>query len=180
MSRNRSRNRIDASGARHVLLRELPHLHANLSGMLPARPLALDSNFAPEFQMNFPHGEPPAAARPHLGLFFQKAVDVFVVEGGRSRKIIYDQAYFDMPANSVAQQLPQGAGFAGIRLQEARDGSLDWHKNDWVAFLGAAYFRSIGELHQYGLSSRGIALDVAVADRSEEFPDFTQFLHQLQ
>ena len=28
--------------------------------MLPARPHALDSNFAPEFQMNFPHGEPPA------------------------------------------------------------------------------------------------------------------------
>jgi glucans biosynthesis protein len=111
----------------------------------------------------------------HLGLFFQKAVDVFVVEGGQSRKIIYDQAYFDMPADSVARQLPQGAGFAGIRLQESRDGALDWQKNDWVAFLGAAYFRSIGELHQYGLSSRGIALDVAVDDHPEEFPDFTQF-----
>jgi periplasmic glucans biosynthesis protein len=111
----------------------------------------------------------------HLGLFFQKAVDFHVVENGQSRKVIYDQAYFDMPADSVARQLPKGAGFAGFKLQEARDGALDWHKNDWVAFLGAAYFRSIGELRQYGLSCRGIALDVAVADRSEEFPDFTQF-----
>ncbi|MGD0720676.1 MAG: glucan biosynthesis protein D [Roseiarcus sp.] len=111
----------------------------------------------------------------HLGLFFQKAVDVHVVEDGQARRIIYDQAYFDMPADSVARQLPQGAGFAGFRIQEARDGELDWRKNDWVAFLGAAYFRSIGELRQYGLSARGIALDVAVADRSEEFPDFTNF-----
>ena len=30
-------------------------------------------------------------------------------------------------------------------------------------------------MRQYGLSARGIALDVAVADHPEEFPDFTQF-----
>ncbi len=111
----------------------------------------------------------------HLGLFFQKAVGMHVVEGGESRKIIYEQFYFEMPANSPAHDLPQGAGFAGLRIQEARDGALDWRNNDWVAFLGAAYFRSIGELRQYGLSSRGIALDVAVADHPEEFPDFTNF-----
>jgi glucans biosynthesis protein len=111
----------------------------------------------------------------HLGLFFQKAVDVHVVEGGSSRRIIYDQSYFDMPADSPARQLPKGAGFAGLRIQESRDGPLDWHKNDWVAFLGAAYFRAIGELRQYGLSARGVALDVAVVDRPEEFPDFTNF-----
>ena len=111
----------------------------------------------------------------HLGLFFQKAVRMHVVEGGASRQIVYDQSYFEMPANSPARDLPKGAGFAGLRVQEARDGTLDWRKNDWVAFLGAAYFRSIGELGQYGLSSRGIAIDVAVADRAEEFPDFTDF-----
>ncbi|HEY1943312.1 MAG TPA: glucan biosynthesis protein D [Roseiarcus sp.] len=111
----------------------------------------------------------------HLGLFFQKAVEMHVVEGELSKRIVYEQSYFDMPSDSVARQLPQGAGFAGFRIQEARDGALDWRKNDWVAFLGAAYFRSIGELHQYGMSARGIALDVAVADRPEEFPDFTNF-----
>ena len=111
----------------------------------------------------------------HLGLFFQKAVRMHVIDGGNSRQIVYDQSYFDMPANSPARDLPKGAGFAGLRIQEARDGALDWRKNDWVAFLGAAYFRSIGELAQYGLSSRGVAIDVAVADRPEEFPDFTDF-----
>src|ERR1700677_1975791 len=111
----------------------------------------------------------------HLGLFFQKAVDMHVVDGAVSRRIIYDQSYFDMPADSPARQLPKGAGFAGFKIQESREGALDWKKNDWVAFLGAAYFRAIGELRQYGLSARGVALDVAVADRPEEFPDFTQF-----
>src|SRR5579885_1710500 len=54
----------------------------------------------------------------HLGLFFQKAVEMHVVEDGHSRRIIYEQDYFDMPENSVARQLPKGAGFAGLRVQE--------------------------------------------------------------
>jgi glucans biosynthesis protein len=111
----------------------------------------------------------------HLGMFFAKAVEMNVVTDGEAREIIYDQSYFDMPDDSIAKQLPEGAGFAGLRIQEARDGTLDWKKNDWVAFLGAAYFRSIGELHQYGLSARAVALDVAVAGKPEEFPDFTKF-----
>ena len=39
----------------------------------------------------------------HLGLFFQKAVSMHVVEGGMSRQIIYEQSYFEMPANSPAR-----------------------------------------------------------------------------
>jgi len=111
----------------------------------------------------------------HLGMFFAKAVEMNAVTNGQAREIIYDQNYFDMPDDSIAKQLPEGAGFAGLRIQEPRDGAYDWTKNDWVAFLGAAYFRAIGELHQYGLSARAVALDVAVADRPEEFPDFTKF-----
>ena len=54
--------------------------------------------------------------------------------------------------------------------------SLDgWRKNDWGAFLGASYFRAIGELFQYGASARALALDTAVAGQPEEFPDFTRF-----
>ena len=111
----------------------------------------------------------------HLGKYFQKSVAMHVVEDGRAREIIYDPSYFHMPQDSVARQLPQGAGFAGFRIQEPRDGTLDWRRNDWVAFLGGAYFRAIGELYQYGLSARGLAVDTAVATKPEEFPDFTKF-----
>lgn len=109
----------------------------------------------------------------HLGMFFRKAVAMHVVAAGHEREIIYEPSYFDMPADSPARHLPKGAGFAGLRVQEARDATLDWRKNDWLAFLGSDYFRAIGALHQYGLSCRAVALDVAVADKPEEFPDFT-------
>src|SRR3546814_13239918 len=83
-----------------------------------------------------------------------------------------------MPKDSIARKLPEDSGFAGFRLQEstARDGKpQDWRQtHDWVAFLGASYFRAIGALEQYGLSARGIALDVA-ATVPEEFPDFVEF-----
>lgn len=111
----------------------------------------------------------------HLGMFFPKAVEMYVADAGNARQIIYDQSYFDMPPDSIAKSLPRGAGFAGLRVQESRDGLLDWRKNDWVAFLGADYFRAIGELRQYGLSARAVALDVAVEGKPEEFPDFTKF-----
>jgi glucans biosynthesis protein len=109
----------------------------------------------------------------HLGRFFQTPVRMHVVEGGQAREIVYDEALFDKPADSPALQLPRGSGFAGFRFQESREGPLDWRRNDWAAFLGASYFRAIGELYQYGLSARGIAVETAVYGKPEEFPSFT-------
>ncbi|MDB5975845.1 MAG: glucan biosynthesis protein [Nevskia sp.] len=113
----------------------------------------------------------------HLGRYFQAPVRMYLAEGASARELIYDPDYFDMPKDSPAHDLPKGAGFAGFRFQESRlddQDRLDWHKNDWVAFLGASYFRAIGELYQYGLSARGVAANVAVAGKPEEFPAFTQ------
>ena len=103
----------------------------------------------------------------HLGKYFRTPVHMYVLAARRRpdpprSEILYDPDYFSMPADSPAQQLPRGAGFAGFRFQESRSGDqqkLDWHTNDWVAFLGASYFRAIGELYQYGLSARGVALE---------------------
>lgn len=118
----------------------------------------------------------------HLGKYFQSPVRMYTVEGAgaasKAREILYDESYFDMPADSHARQLPRGSGFAGFRFQESRKGDqkkLSWRKNDWVAFLGASYFRAIGDLYQYGLSARGIAIDIAQAGKPEEFPSFTHF-----
>jgi glucans biosynthesis protein len=110
----------------------------------------------------------------HLGRYFQNPVRMHVVEAGTAREILYDASYFEMPADSPARELPENSGFAGFRFQESRTGDLDWRKNDWAAFLGASYFRAIGELHQYGLSARGVAVDTAVAGVTEDFPSFTQ------
>ncbi|MGL4241693.1 MAG: glucan biosynthesis protein, partial [Beijerinckiaceae bacterium] len=126
-----------------------------------------------------------AATFFHLGRYFKKPQRIHVVEGVQAREIVYREDYFDMPADSVAHKLPKGAGFAGFRFQEAnagggqapttgwKDKPLPWQQNDWVAFLGASYFRAIGDEFQYGLSARGVMIDAAVGGKAEEFPDFT-------
>lgn len=118
----------------------------------------------------------------HLGQFFPIPVHMYLLASAApestAREILYDSKYFSTPADSPARELPVGAGFAGFRFQESRLGDqqkLPWRTNDWVAFLGASYFRAIGELYQYGLSARGVAVDTVVGGRPEEFPNFTRF-----
>jgi len=109
----------------------------------------------------------------HLGKFFQTGIRIHVLKDGQSRQILYSNTYFDMPKDSPARKLPDQVGLAGFRLQEART-RPDWRTQDWMAFLGASYFRAIGALNQYGLSARGILIDSA-EPTAEEFPDFTDF-----
>ena len=103
-----------------------------------------------------------------------------LVEGGQSKRIVYDQSYFDMPADSVARQLPQGAGFAGFRIQEARDGALDWRKNDWVAFPRRRLFslhRRIAPIWHVRARRRARRRSRRPAGR---IPRFHQLLHRLE
>jgi glucans biosynthesis protein len=109
----------------------------------------------------------------HVGQFFQKSVKMHVLEQGVAQEILYSPKYFSMPKDSIAHKLPENTGFAGFRLQESRKRD-DWRTQDWIAFLGASYFRAIGALGQYGLSARGVIVDSA-EPTPEEFPDFTEF-----
>lgn len=104
----------------------------------------------------------------HLGRFFKAPVRIHAVEGGTSRELLYSPDYFDMPADHAARGLPEDIGFAGFRVMD------ETGKSDWLAVLGASYFRTSGPFDQYGLSARGIAVDTA-ATTPEEFPRFTEF-----
>jgi len=114
----------------------------------------------------------------HVARFFRVPVRMFLAQDGQAREIVFDRAAFDMPADSPARELPADVGFAGFHVHDNRlaaTGAADWQDRDWVAFLGASYFRAIGELSQYGVSARGVAVNTAVAGRDEEFPVFTRF-----
>lgn len=104
----------------------------------------------------------------HLGTYFRQPVKMFVTEGTTARKVTYDPAFFDMPADSPARALTRGTGFAGFRLMRPD------LRSDWISFLGAAYFRTDGALRQYGQSARALALDTGLPT-PEEFPRFTEF-----
>jgi glucans biosynthesis protein len=107
-----------------------------------------------------------------MGHFFPKTVRMFVVENGIAGEIRYDPAYFQIPEDSPARELPPDAsGLAGFWIRESRQ-QADWATAEpWATFLGGAYFRGVGELGQVGLSARGVALNVAGSE-PEEFPDF--------
>lgn len=123
--------------------------------------------YRPEATLEVADGSAPVRLF-HLGRYFQLPVGIHVVDGDKSRELRYDPAVFEMPDDSPARKLPKDIGYAGLRVM-APD-----QKTDWLAFLGAAYFRSAGELNQYGLSARALAIDVAMPT-PEEFPRFTDY-----
>ena len=104
----------------------------------------------------------------HLGRYFQVPVALHVVENGLARRIDYSPDFFSIPVDHPATRLPRDVGFAGFRVM------LPGDDRDWLSFLGSSYFRSPGELGQYGLSARGIAIDTG-GSQPEEFPRFTAF-----
>ena len=111
----------------------------------------------------------------HLGNFFRHPVKVYALEGGQAREVLYAHDLFTYPAGNPAKDVPDGAGFAGVRFQKVPAGQPG-DDGDWLAFLGASYFRAAGDGEQYGASARGIAIDTAPGPgKTEEFPVFTRF-----
>ena len=105
----------------------------------------------------------------HVGRFFKEPVRIFVVSAaGVAQEVGYSADLFTYGKSDFAKALPPDTGFAGFRVLAAPG------VPDWLAFLGASYFRSPAETGQYGLSSRGLAIDVAMPT-PEEFPRFSQF-----
>lgn len=103
------------------------------------------------------------------GRYFKEPVGIHVVEAETARPFPFDPALFAFDDPALAARIPDDLGFAGFRLQGA-----DGRPNDWLAFLGASYFRSAGPEDQYGMSARGIAVDPGMP-QGEEFPRFTDF-----
>ena len=104
----------------------------------------------------------------HLGRYAPSPVAINVVDAGGARQIVYSRSLFDIPRGNPAARLPENLGFAGFRVMNHEGGG------DWLAYLGASYFRAATPFNQYGLSMRAIAIDTATPN-VEEFPSFTEF-----
>lgn len=103
------------------------------------------------------------------GRYFRDPVRLYTLENGMATEYPFALDLFDIPKGNPAKKLTHTKGFAGFRVQDAKSG------RDWMAFLGASYWRTEGYSGQFGLSVRGLAMDTASADGPEEFPLFTRF-----
>jgi glucans biosynthesis protein len=101
-------------------------------------------------------------------------VHFFLVEAGRSRPLPFESDRFNFgdEVQGLDLGLPEDAGYAGMRVLYTLND--DDRMDEVVSFLGASYFRLLGPGQVYGLSARGIALDVA-GSGPEEFPAFEAF-----
>ncbi|MGH8591984.1 MAG: glucan biosynthesis protein, partial [Gammaproteobacteria bacterium] len=133
-----------------------------------------------------PEGLPFQLQLFHRGFRFKDRVFINVLEEGKAQRVPFSVDLFDYGKNRVPKGLPPDTGFAGFRLlyPVLQDGIYE----EFVAFLGASYFRAQGfgephevvrrfregGMHQYGLSARGLALDSGLA-KAEDFPVFREF-----
>ena len=122
----------------------------------------------------------------HRGFLYNDRVFINVLEEGKAQRVPFSTDLFDYGENRVPKGLSPDTGFAGFRLlyPVLQDGVYE----EFVAFLGASYFRAQGlsephevvrrfrerGMHQYGLSARGLALDSGLG-KAEEFPVFREF-----
>ena len=83
----------------------------------------------------------------HLGRLFPLPVKIHIVQAGTAREVLYSSRLFNFGKADFAAALPDDLGFAGFRILHSPT-----EERDWLAFLGASYFRSAGELDQYGIS----------------------------
>jgi glucans biosynthesis protein len=108
----------------------------------------------------------------HLGFLYQRPVTVNVIREGVPTPVPYQRELFDYGRTKVERPLPVNLGFAGFRLHTPINNPRVF--DELIAFLGASYFRFLGRGQKYGLSARGLAINVD-ANEPEEFPTFREF-----
>lgn len=106
------------------------------------------------------------------GSLFKELVDINVIESGKSYPIKVSDSSFISPDPAIAKLLVEVGKYAGMRLHYPINQS--GYKDEFVVFQGASYFRAVSEGQNYGLSSRGLAINVA-KPQGEEYPLFTRF-----
>lgn len=107
-----------------------------------------------------------------LGFLFNRKVAINVVVDGESKPVEYSNDLFDYGRNAVPDNLPKNLGFAGFKVLYPLH--TDSHYDEVAVFLGASYFRAVGQKQNYGLSARGLAIDTGLP-KPEEFPYFREF-----
>ena len=118
------------------------------------------------------------------GSVYNNSVRVSVVESGEAFVVPIDDTTFEVRTedienpeelarmNGVGEMLESLGRVAGFRLHYPLN--TPEINDEFVVFQGASYFRAVSRGQKYGMSARGLAIDVAEPS-GEEFPAFTEF-----
>jgi periplasmic glucans biosynthesis protein len=110
----------------------------------------------------------PFALEPlHRGFIFAAPVELNLVEGGQSQRVIYDRSLYDFGKLQVPGELGD-LGFSGVRIL-SNAGAEGW--KDEAIFQGATFFRSHASGQTYGVNARALSLRTG-DPQGEEFPVF--------
>ena len=114
------------------------------------------------FQLQFFHRGGPQAGR----------IAVNCIEDGRVEPISFSKNLFNYSQVQLEGRLPDDIDFSGFRIHYPLN-SIEY-LDELVAFQGASYFRALGKGLHYGISARGLAINVT-GQTPEEFPEFTEY-----
>ncbi|MFC5474928.1 glucan biosynthesis protein G [Paraherbaspirillum soli] len=131
-----------------------------------------DIHFRPEKSTWRDQKLPFELAYFHEGYAFDQPVKINEINGKSVREIRFDPRDFDFGANRVDSRKLRNLGFAGFRVHYPVNTAK--YKDEVLSFLGASFFRGLGKDQNYGLSARGLAIDMALGS-GEEFPQFVEF-----
>ncbi|PKN28021.1 MAG: glucan biosynthesis protein D [Deltaproteobacteria bacterium HGW-Deltaproteobacteria-21] len=108
----------------------------------------------------------------HPGLYYDRAVAINVVDPSGEHNVPFSTDMFNYGRNNFKDKIPPDLGFAGFRIHYPIN-TPDYY-DEVAVFLGASYFRAVAKNQNYGMSSRGLAIDTALST-GEEFPYFKEF-----
>lgn len=136
-----------------------------------------DIRFKPERALWRDAGLPFEVMFFHPGWLFSEPVRINEVTAQGVREISVDPKDFDYGKNQLDPARWPKLGFAGFRVHYPLNSSA--YKDELVVFLGASYFRALGQGQRYGLSARALAIDTVARPgkptQGEEFPRFVEF-----
>lgn len=113
------------------------------------------------FQLQFFHRGGPRDGRIHVNL----------IDGELVEPVLFSKNLFTYEVK-LSGRLPDDLGFNGFRIHYPLN-TIEY-LDELLVFQGASYFRALGKGLHYGLSARGLAINVA-GQLPEEFPEFTDF-----
>jgi periplasmic glucans biosynthesis protein len=110
----------------------------------------------------------------HVGWLFKEPVKVHEIVDGMATEMQFTTEDFEY-RGALKDKVPHDfalPGVAGFKLNHPVN-RADLY-DEVISFVGASYFRALGQGNAYGQSARGLAINTGLS-KAEEFPRFTAF-----